>query len=301
MKLINKKILIVLAFLAVIFLSSCSNVEQGRTHRLQWWVEAINWDSQSRINNLSGKDVLVAVIDTAIDETHPDLDGKIIDKYVTKDVKNEKRMEHGTAVAGIICASPNDENGVLGIATEAKILSIVISENNEAKVDALIEGVEYAIEKDVDIINISATMLQNDSKLEQAINDAYNKGIIIVAAAGNNLYGVNTYPAAYENVISVNSVDSKGSKIYTGGTESVYLPGGNIVTTYSSIYESKKYVSYSGTSMSAPMLTGVIALILERNPGIANVDVIEYFKNYHSLKFDTLSILKDFDKLYKGN
>lgn len=281
--------------------SACSlngkNKSQN-SHRLQWWLDAINWDTPSRTNGLSGKDVIIAVIDTAIDKTHPDLEGKVLEQYVVGGVEEHLSFEHGTAVAGIICATPNNEEGVLGIATDAKIISIAISSNTEAQIGSLIEGIEYAVSKNVDIINISAGIINGDPRLQSAIDSAYDAGIIIVAASGNDLYGKKMYPANYDNVISVDSLDANGNKLFGESDGSVFLPGGNIVTTYSSTHEPKKYVSYSGTSMSSPMLAGVIALLLEQNRNLSNKDVIRYFHDYEETKFDTVKIITDFNEIY---
>lgn len=277
----------------VIIFSGCFENKQSTSHRLQWWLEAINWDSSDRTNNLSGKGVRIAIIDTAIDETHPDLQGKISEQHIVDAGSGEMRYEHGTAIAGIICASPSSKEGVLGIAESAEIISIVISPDTEAQLEALIEGIEYAITKKVDIINISAGIIQDDSRLRRAIENACDEGIVVVAAAGNDLYGQTIYPAKYDNVLSVTSVGPNGEKLYGENAESVYLPGGNIVTTYSSGYEPKKYVSYSGTSVSTAMLSGVIALVLEENPNISNKDIVSYFSDFPYAEFDTIKVLAD--------
>lgn len=297
MKLFKSLWIFLLLIAVVISNSGCVNNEQNRFHRLQWWLEAINWDIQQRTNDLSGKGVLIAVIDTAIDSLHPDLEGKIVEQHIVEGMTEEQRFEHGTAVVGVICASPSNKDGVLGVAVDAKILSIIISGNTEAQVESLIKGIEYAITKSVDIINISAGINENNSKLQSAIDDAYNAGIVIVAASGNDLYGTKLYPANYENVISVDSVDPNGKKLYGENGGSIFLPGGNIVTTYSSKDEPKKYVSYSGTSMSAPMLSGIVALILEQNSNISNKDIVGYFRDYQNIEFNTVKVLEDFDKI----
>lgn len=299
MKCLKSFLSFLLLFAVVISISACSNNDANRSHRLQWWLKAINWDIQNRTNELSGKDILIAVIDTAIDGSHPDLAGKIVEQHIVEGVPEEGQFEHGTAVAGIICASPSNKEGVLGIAVDAKIFSIVISNDTEAQVDSLIRGIEYAITKKVNIINISAGIIENDPKLQSVIDDAYNAGIIIVAASGNDLHGTKLYPANYDNVISVDSADSNGKKLYGENSGSVFLPGGNIVTTYSSRHEPKKYVSYSGTSMSAPILTGIISLVLEQNPNLSNKEIVGYFRDYQNLEFDTVKVLQDFDKINK--
>lgn len=162
--------------------------------------------------------------------------------------------------------------------------------------DSLINGIEYAITRGANIINISAGVINNDCRLQAVIEDACSAGIVVVAASGNDLHGMTLYPAKYKNVISVGSIDPSGEKLYGENSGSVFLPGGNIVTAYSSRYEPKKYVSYSGTSMSAPILTGVIALVLEQNPAISNNDIVAYFRGFEGNKFDTMKILSEFGK-----
>lgn len=300
---IKRIALVLLLVISILFLFLCIKKQVNKPseipHRLQWWLEAINWDAESRENGLSGDGILIAVIDTAIDIEHPDLVGKNIEQIVVDDVNDINSFEHGTAVAGILCAYPKTNEGVLGIATNANILSIVISSNTEADIESLIRGIEYAISKKADIINISAGVITEFPALQNVINDAFDAGIIIVAASGNDLAGGSLYPAKYDNVISVGSFDFNGQPLYGSDSNSVLLPGGNIVTTYSSIYEPKKYVSFSGTSMSCAMLSGVIALILEQNPNISNVDVLNYFRYNSQERFDTLSILDDFRKMSK--
>ncbi len=279
-----------LAGVIVISTSACRQ-EPDRSHRLQWWLEAIHWDERDRGSGLSGKGVVIAVIDTAIDATHPDLEGKIQEQYIAGEVSEPMKLEHGTAVAGIIAASPSNEDGVLGIAVGAQILSIVIDEY----VDSLIKGIEYAIEKDVDIINISAGITENNPRLESVIEEAYQAGICVVAAYGEERP---LYPALYEHVISVGSVNSEGKDIFGGDTTSIFLPGGNIVTTYSSVYEPRKYVSYTGASMSAAMMTGIIALVLEQNPGLDSNQIVGFFGDYKNREFNTVEVLEHFKNWY---
>ncbi len=279
-------------------MSACSadrqDLGEESSHRLQWWLGAISWETNDRVSGLSGKDVVIAVIDTAIDASHPDLNGKVIEQYIVDGIADDLQFEHGTAVAGIICAEPHDRNGVLGIAINAKIRSIVISNDTVTQIEALIEGIEYAIAQQVDIINISAGVPNDVPQLKDVIDKAYDAGIIVVAASGNDLYGTSLYPANYDTVIGVNSVDSSGRKLYGDDGQSVFLPGGNIVTTYFSTHEPKQYVSYTGTSMSSPMVAGTVALLLEQNPNLTSEEIVDYFRNLGDGEFNIPKILERF-------
>lgn len=295
MKKIRKILACVVFICFTINLVACSNGHDDIPHRLQWWLGAMNWESENRTNGLTGKGVKIAVIDTAIDNKHPDLEGKIVDQYIVDGVPKNLEYEHGTAIAGIICAYPKTSEGVLGIAYNSQILSVVVSSGTEAQVENLIQGIEYAVSEKVDIINISAGIINDDPRLRVAIDNAFDAGIIVVAASGNDLTGQILYPAKYDNVISVDSVDSDGNRLYGESNASVLLPGGNIVTTYSSKHESKKYVSYSGTSMSCAMMSGVIALLLEQNPNLENKDILVFFQDYNVTDFDVIEVIKSFE------
>ena len=276
-----------------------SNKSVDIAHRQQWWLEAIHWDANQRTCGLTGKGVKIAVIDSDIDINHPDLAGRIIHQQRLIPAEEAKRYEHGTAVAGIICAYPQTSEGVLGVAPNASIISIVIDKEGGSDVEDLVRGIDYAISQEVDIINISAGIINDNEMLESAIRSAYDAGIVIVAASGNELSGETLYPAKYDCVISVDSMNRSGTLLYGGSDDSVVLPGGNIVTTYSSVYEPKKYISYTGTSMSCPILTGVIALLLEQKPDLSNIEILDYFCGFNE-EFDVGKIITHFGRQHNN-
>lgn len=289
-----KRIVLILLVL-VLILTSCQKPPEGN-HRLQWWLADIGWDEEDRVPEINGEGVVIAVIDTGIDATHPDLEGRIIEEYRVDGIGYAVNYEHGTAVAGIICAKPSNKEGVLGVATGAKIISIDISDEETTDVKKLIEGIEYAVSKDVDIINISAGIAEDNPELKAAIDRAYEEGIIIVVASGNDTGGEILYPAKYEHVLSANSYTQDGQRLFGNDARSVYLPGGDIVTTHSSIYVPRKYISYTGTSVSSSILAGVIALVLQQAPNVTNEDIYGYFTNY-SGEFKVNTILSDFREI----
>ncbi|WP_245871757.1 S8 family serine peptidase [Candidatus Nitrosotenuis aquarius] len=132
-----------------------------------------------------GKDIKIAVIDTGVDSGHPDLSDKIIGGYdfIENDITAQDTNGHGTEVAGIIAA-----NGKMrGVAPEAKILAYRVSDTgNSVSSDLIVKAIQKAIEDDVDIINLSLGVNRTNDKIEDAINDAVEKGIVVVAAAGNS-------------------------------------------------------------------------------------------------------------------
>jgi len=132
-----------------------------------------------------GKGIKVAVIDTGVDSNHPDLNGKVIGGYdfVENDNTPQDTNGHGTEVAGIIAA-----NGKLkGVAPEAKILAYRVSDTgNAVSSDLIVKAIQKAIQDDVDVINLSLGVNRTNDKIEDAINQAVEKGITVVAAAGNS-------------------------------------------------------------------------------------------------------------------
>lgn len=237
-------------------------------HRMQWWLSELNWDTH---RTYSGKEIKIAIIDTGIDTTHKDLTNTTIEEFdIATDSAQKKKgsLSHGTAVAGIISAYPNNSKGVLGIAPKASIVSIDVTDNENGLVDPgiLAKAIELSIEKHVDIINISVGTLTGKKELKEAVTHALDKGIIVIASAGNYMKNDVLYPAKYEGVIAVGS-KTKLNNIISPSTEVknksiVYLPGDHIVTTV----EGNSYFSAYGTSFSAAIMTGITALILEKNP-----------------------------------
>ena len=157
--------------------------------------------------------VKVAILDSGVDYTED------IDVYMRKNfipgedeisVIYEDISGHGTSVAGIIAAKDNDE-GITGINPYVQLYSArILDENKQAPASRVVAAIDWAIEQDVDIINISFGTTVDSEEIHAAIRRAYDAGILIVAAAGNN--GVVEYPAASDEVIAVGAVDAKGER-----------------------------------------------------------------------------------------
>lgn len=285
---------VTIVILLIFSLASCSLASQMiktydvPTHRLQWWLADINWDD-NRLN-YSGNDVTIAIIDSGVDVNHPDLK-HCIKKHIKVSNVSENNSDndflHGTAVSGVIAGYPSNEKGVLGIAPNCHIISIDVTDDEYGKVEvsSLVEGINIAISEKVDIISISIGILNDYDSLHKAIETAYNENIIIVAAAGNYTDTEVLYPATYEEVICAGSKSKDGSILFPknySGNNIVYLPGENIVTTL----PGAKYGATFGTSVSAPILSGTIALMLEANPTVTQQEIYEYFSEYGTIDFN---------------
>ena len=222
----------------------------------------------------TGAGVTVAVIDTGIDTSHPEFLGRISEysynaseDKVVKDWNDWSLIEdtygHGTAVTGVI-AAPMHVGNVVGIAPNAEILVIKVAcdENgNFLRASDLVYGIYYAIEQNVDVINMSFGGTQN--LYEEAIRQAYDNDILCVAAAGNKSTPVLTYPAANEHVIGVGALGN-GWELANysnyGENTMVVAPG----TTHTTLMGGT-YGNMTGTSLAAPIVTGAIALLMQTN------------------------------------
>lgn len=257
----------ILLLFTVLF-SGCQGNTKTPAHRLEWWLDEIHWNEKR--NAYDGSGIKVAVIDTGIDRSHPDLKNKITAEYRVPSLgepPQDQPLEHGTAVAGVIAAYPADGNGVLGVAPGVGILSIDVTDDQSGEVSATaaIEGIRYAVEANVDIINISLGFRNSSSELELVVRQALEKGIILVASAGNHMEDDVLYPAKMDGVFCVGARDKEGKIISPVKADKTvtYLPGEYIVTTCSG---DKRYISMKGTSIATPILTGCIALALQKDP-----------------------------------
>ncbi len=223
-----------------------------------------------------GEDVVVALLDSGVDIEHPDLEGNIIDGWNFVD-DNEYVTDidgHGTMVAGIVAAVANNSIGIVGVASNVRIMPLkVISESGGSLVD-IASAIRYAADNGADVIGMSlgGTFSKGSLAMEAAVNYAYQKGCVLVAAAGNNDTSELFYPAAYENVIAVsaiNETDQKAPFSNYGEYIDFCAPGVNILSTW----PNATYAYGSGTSFATPFVTGVVAVMLSQYPYLSNENV----------------------------
>lgn len=218
-----------------------------------------------------GKGVTVAILDTGCDAEHPDLKNRIIDgRNFTKDDQGNPDVfkdynGHGTHVAGTIAAE-NNGKGVVGVAPEAALVIVkVLDKNGSGSYEGIINGILYAIEQNVDIISMSLGGPVDVPELHEAVQNAVNKGILVVCAAGNDGDGDQStdefgYPGSYNEVISVGAISlDRSSSEFTNSNNEVDLvaPGEKILSTFLN----GTYESLSGTSMATPHVSGALALL----------------------------------------
>ncbi|MFW5945288.1 MAG: S8 family serine peptidase [Candidatus Natronoplasma sp.] len=221
-----------------------------------------------------GDEVLVAVLDTGIDYNHPDLEDKMWDgmgyDFVNDDDDPMDEDGHGTHVAGIVSS----------IAPEAELMALKVIEEEGGDWKNLRDAIDYSIENGADIITMSLGAERGRLRppVERGINDAYNEGILLTAAAGNDDKDDEFFPAAYDSVIGVSSVNSTKEKAqYSnyGDWIEMVAPGGDSERPVFSTILDGSYGNKIGTSMACPFVTGAAALRMSARPGESNQEVRE--------------------------
>jgi thermitase len=227
----------------------------------QWALTTIGapqaWDVTTGSSNIN-----IAILDTGVDLDHPDLADKIVSNInFTNSPTVDDVDGHGTHVAGIAAAMTDNGIGVAGLGYRANIMNVkVLGDTGAGSYSGLVSGIIWAVDNGADIISMSLGGSSYSSTLENAVNYAWSNGVVVVAAAGN--YGSTTpfYPAAHANCMAVsatNGWDAKADWSNYGDWVDVAAPG---VIIYATLKDNS-YGYMSGTSMAAPHVAGLAALV----------------------------------------
>lgn len=239
------------------------------------------WDiSQGGVN------IVVAVIDNAIQTNHIDLAGNMLAGRDVSDNDNDPSPPdttffHGTHVAGLVGAVTNNGVGIASVGfNRVKILPIKATPNNAPPENVYhgFEGISWAVAHGANIINISWGGSAYSATNQTVIDNAYAAGVIIIAAAGNNGQNTTYYPASYNHVVSVGSVRSLDEKSYFsnyGSSVDLVAPGSNIYSTI----PNNKYDYLSGTSMAAPIVSSVFAFVWSVKPHLNQSELENLIKS----------------------
>jgi thermitase len=207
--------------------------------------------------------IRIAIIDTGVDGGHPDLAGKLVPGYnfVHNTANAHDDHGHGTHCAGIAAAATNNGIGIAGVGFNSSIMPIkVLSSTGSGTSSNVANGIIWAANNGAHVISLSLGSTSFSEAIRDAVDYAWNKGSLVVGAAGNNGNSTPFYPAAYDNAISVGSTDAndqRSSFSNFGTWVDVAAPGSSIDSTL----RGGGYGLMSGTSMAAPHVAGQAALL----------------------------------------
>lgn len=242
-------------------------------------------------STLGDPSITVAVIDTGEDFEHPDrpihlIAGPTYTSVAARDgcatdtsATPEDDLGHGTHVAGIIAAATDNGIGVAGLAPEATVLVIKAGDCTGTLADSdIIQAINYATDAGARVVNMSFGGPEPDPVLNQAIQAAWSRGVVLVAAAGNQGSEAPFYPAALPHVVGVaatNERDARASFSNYGPDAIVAAPGVAILSTVPPFVSESGYAYESGTSMASPLVAATAALVLAEHPGFTGAQVVQ--------------------------
>jgi len=272
----------------------------------------VNWDNAFGMEILGS--AIVAILDTGIDETHPDLNDNVwinsgeisgdgldndgnsyVDDvngwdFVSNDNSPHDLYGHGTHVAGTAAAETNNAEGVAGVAYfNVKIMPVqVLNDSGSGSTSGIAKGIRYVVDNGAKAINLSLGG-RDSQTLEDAVNYAWDNGVLVAAAAGNDGGGRKYYPASYANAISVAATDYNDNVAnFSNFNDQVEIsaPGVNVFSTFpvypfkiQELYgRSRNYDVGSGTSMSVPHVVGLAGLLFAQDENRTNVQVRNIIK-----------------------
>lgn len=241
---------------------------------LQWFIPYTKSDEALKILKQK-KEIKIAVVDTGVDYNHPKLKNKVLKDLGYNFINNTKdAMDdnwHGTHVAGIIAADATNGTDISGItgSADVKIIPIkALDKDGKGTSDIMAKGIRYAADKGADIINFSVGFKVKDTYIEDAIKYAKSKGSFVVVSAGND--GINcdnSSPSGDEGAYTVSSINNQNEKSFFsnyGDSVKLAAPGEMILSTV----PNNGYEYENGTSMAAPIVAGIAALIKAENPNL---------------------------------
>jgi subtilisin family serine protease len=304
----------VIVALATLVLTGVVAPARGATsdpyYSKQWGLHKIKAEPAWALG--AGTDSLIAIVDSGVDLTHPDLAAKVVilpdaDFVEPKGICNKNgqciqdgaqdKNGHGTHVAGIAAAITNNGVGVAGTAPGARILPVrVLDAAGNGTVSRIASGIRYAADNGANVVNLSLTFepsgvdkvdkaLGNLSPVYDAIDHAYAAGAVIVVAAGNDAFPLCAEPSAHPRVLCVGATDRNDLRTFYSNSDatlsSTYLvaPGGESLSCAGDIFSTylrgvasdcgkEGYEALSGTSMAAPFVSGVAAILAAK--GLTN-------------------------------
>lgn len=244
-----------------------------------------NSESIGMWNNVEQEEtVRVAVIDTGVDYKHIDLKNRVNIElgydFVNNDNDPMDDNGHGTHVTGIIAAETNNNEGISGIVGEldVEIMPIkVLDEKGRGKSEDIADGIIFAVDNGADIINLSLGGTSEDIYVTEAIEYAIEKGVMVIAAAGNERKNADEYvPAGVDGVYTVaaSTITNRVAKFSNyGECVDIAAPGVSILSTI----PGDRYAAWDGTSMAAPIVSGIAAVMIGEDSELKADEIIRIF------------------------
>ncbi len=248
---------------------------QAYGQTVPYGIDHINATSVQERDENTGQGVEVAILDSGI-APHEDLNIADGASFIDSEPSYYDYNGHGTHVAGTVAALDNNV-GVLGAAPDVDLYAVkVLGADGSGSFASIIQGIEWAVDNNMDVVNMSLGASRGSNALEQAVDQAYEHGVLLVAAAGNSgtqgRRDTMGYPAKYDSVMAVGAVDEdnqRASFSSVGNALEVMAPGVSVYSTYLD----NSYASLNGTSMASPHVAGAAALIIAHDPSYSHSDV----------------------------
>lgn len=250
-----------------------------------WHLDALELTELHKITQ--GEGITVAVIDTGVDVSHPDLKNNVLpgeDVYDDESKGHEDRTGHGTAMASLIAGhghGPAGSDGVLGVAPKAKILPVTVASMGQRNgtvpfINARVIGnaIDWAVDQGADVINVSLSS-PHHSALDQAVERAYQNDVIVVAGIGNRQNAVIGNPAMHDATLAVAGTDRDGEPSREGS-----LPAGEIhlAAPAEDLYQAVPgggYATLTGNSGATALVSGAVALVKSKYPNLSSLDLFK--------------------------
>jgi subtilisin family serine protease len=282
----------------------------GQPYRDQWSLYTAKimegWDHVTAAGG-----VIVAVIDTGVDRGHPELAGQVwtntaeiphngldddgnsyVDDYEGWNARENNGTDltdihgHGTAMAGVIAARRNNAYGIAGVGKGVKVM-VLKNGNGPSFVSDNVSAIHYAVTNGARVINMSYSGKSFSQTELDSVNYAHSRGVVLVASSGNSGFEQIRYPAFYDKVISVGAstpVDQVAPFSTANRQVDLVAPGVDILSlasrwTIHEQYQGSHFMRGSGTSFSAALVSGVVSLMIEKNPALSPDEVTDILRN----------------------